>query len=343
MSFLIQVLIFIYFFSIVSINAFASECKPIRLDAPGKSMSKIPVMDQDSKWICYAYTASQMVDAWRFSHGDTDYDHLTSPIAAAVFYASQRRDYPAEDIDYGWQADAVSSIAKNGSCGYKSIYSKFGQNGLREYFGELKNHFNEFAILAYQKSVPASVKTKFAQQVQCSIQKAGTGVPVPTIIEITNALSQPSYLKYLEKLFKPVCDNNSKQVKDIPAAKKLWMQDIPERERFTKIQGQMNDQFNNPNPQPMSINYCENVLWDKKTVGIDSSGQFNWSACKSHHISVVVGQRPTNDGRCEFLVRNSYGQSCYAYPDWKCENGQVWVDSKTLINNMHGLSWLEDK
>lgn len=342
----------------------SSACKEVRLDAPGKSMSRIPVMDQDSKWICYAYTASQMVDAWRFSHGDRNYSHITSPAATAVFYASQRTDWNAKDIDYGWQADAIASITKNGSCDYKTIFNKFGQTGLKEYFGELKKHFDEFQVMAYQQSIRANQRqnnslrdiasairdktsntystVQTARAVQCTLRSAGSGVPVASILEISDALSQPTYLKYLEKLFTPICTANKKSIQPVPNAKKIWAKDYPPEKRIQEIEKQMNDQFNKPNPQPMGINYCENVLWDKNTQGIDSYGEFNWNTCRSHHISAVIGQRPTAGGGCEFLVRNSYGQSCNAYPDWKCENGQIWVDSKTLVKNMNGVSWLED-
>ncbi len=355
-----RLLTFIAPFAIVLFANFsyASECKEIRLDSPGRSMSRIPVMDQDSKWICYAYTASQMVDAWRFSHGDKDYNHITSPPATAVFYASQRTDYASKDVDYGWQSDAVASVVKNGSCDYKAIYNKFGQKGLSEYFGELKKYFDEFQVKAYQQSIDTNKniayrardyannkvgEIKYARAVQCAMRSANSETPIPGIFEITDALSQPSYLKYLEKLFKPVCQKNLKKVDAVPAAKKVWMRDFSEKERVEKVQKQINEQFNSKNPQPMGINYCANVLYDKNVQGMYNNGEFNWNACDSHHISVVIGQRPTSDGRCEFLIRNSSGQSCNAYPDWKCENGQIWVDSSTLIKNLNGISWLEDK
>ena len=290
----------------------ARDCRPIRLDDPGKSMEKIPVMDQDSKWICYAYTASQMADAWRFSHGDHNTTHLTSPVATAVFYASQRTDFPTKDIDNGWQAGALASIAKNGSCDYKAIYTKFGTTGLKEYFGELNKYFQKFKLLAIQESNSSKISQDYAKAVQCAMKSANTQL-IPEIPEIINALSQPNYLEYLSKLFQNVCASNSIDV-HLPDANTLWTKNFFDDDRVSQIQKTMNKELNGSNPQPIGINYCENILWDKSVQGINSSGEFDWSVCKHHHISVVIGQQPTTDGRCEFLVRNSFGQSCNAYP-----------------------------
>lgn len=320
-------------------QAVASDCKEIRLDSPGKPMSRIPVMDQDSKSICYAYSASQMVDAWRFSHGDKDFNHLTSPPATAIFYTSQRTDSHKTNVDFGWEADAIASIARNGSCDYRTIYHKFGQNGLNEYFDELKFHFDQFKLQSYQRSVYTLNVTK---QIQCSIRKAGKGFPIPMIAEITSALSQPSYIKYLEQLFKPICAKNMKQISGIPPAKRLFMKDLAAEDRIKKVQKQINSQLNSSNPQPMGIGYCENVLWNKNIVGINTTGEVNWNSCNVEHSSIIIGQRPTSEWGCELLVRNSHGQSCHAYHDWDCENGQIWVDSTSLIKNMTELSWLED-
>jgi hypothetical protein len=60
-----------------------------------------------------------------------------------------------------------------------------------------------------------------ARRIQCALKSAGSEVPVASILEISDALSQPTYLKYLEKLFKPICDKNAKSVRPIPRAKKI--------------------------------------------------------------------------------------------------------------------------
>jgi hypothetical protein len=44
-------------------------CGGMRLDAPGGPLEHLPVMDQGPLNICYAYTATELADAWRLSHG----------------------------------------------------------------------------------------------------------------------------------------------------------------------------------------------------------------------------------------------------------------------------------
>lgn len=307
-------------------------------------MATIPVMDQDSKNICYACTASQMVDSWRFSHGDKDVNHLTSPIAAAVFYASQRTDFEVEDIDGGWQSETVNSIIKNGSCDYKSIYNKFGQNGLNEYFGTLKKQFDDFQRLAIRQTPSPSKRKAMAEAVKCAIESANKRAPAPQIEEIIRALSQPKYLGYLEELFAPICQKRGKRLSGVPKAKVLWAMHLTPAARARKLQDQITDVLGSENPQPIGMDFCEDVLFDKKVVGIDHAGQLDWKTCSAQHAALIIGQRQTPSGRCEFLVRNSHGQSCNPYKDWDCDKqtGQIWVESEVLIRNIYGLSWLED-
>jgi hypothetical protein len=69
---------------------------------------------------------------------------------------------------------------------------------------------------------------------------------------------------------------------------------------------------------PVAINYGSNVL--KK---LDTSSKFG-------HASTVVGRR-MRAGKCEYLVRNSWGRSCRSYDKrLPCEEGNIWVPGDKL-------------
>src|SRR4051794_26559086 len=83
-----SLLLKILFLSQIQPYASEANCPDTRLDGPGMPLAKTSVMDQDGMDICWAESASIVLDAWRFSHdppkGDRNYDHLTHPLALAV-------------------------------------------------------------------------------------------------------------------------------------------------------------------------------------------------------------------------------------------------------------------
>src|SRR5688500_12242896 len=64
--------------------AIVERCSQIRLDSKGGSMEHVRVRDQGSIGNCYSHVAEQMVDAYRFSEGDRDYEHVTSGLEVSL-------------------------------------------------------------------------------------------------------------------------------------------------------------------------------------------------------------------------------------------------------------------
>ncbi len=113
----------------------------MRLDQPGGPLEPIPVLDQDNVNLCYAFVASQLVDAYRFSHGDSNDQHLTSPLAAAVFASAD--DPEMTDIDYGLVTETIEAIRRYGSYNYNVVFGKRGEDALKEYFQQLRKYFED--------------------------------------------------------------------------------------------------------------------------------------------------------------------------------------------------------
>jgi len=96
-------------------------------------------------------------------------------------------------------------------------------------------------------------------------------------------------------------------------------------------------------PQQGRIDSIDSHLESGGIVGIDY--QINALGLNSGanqtvglHASTVVGRRwHEESGKCEYLIRNSWGESCVHYqnPD-RCENGNIWVDRDSLKNNLTG-------
>jgi len=91
----------------------------------------------------------------------------------------------------------------------------------------------------------------------------------------------------------------------------------------------------------IGISYCSRVVKNRNVRGLkpDRSGFTN--NC-GNHASIIVGKR-ARGGRCQFLVRNTWGNSCKY--DWECEKNQqgqeegFWVDAEALVDNIYKLDY----
>lgn len=64
----------------------------------------------------------------------------------------------------------------------------------------------------------------------------------------------------------------------------------------------------------------------------------------SKHMSVLVGRKWNQESRqCEYLIRNSWGESCNSYTNpilkGKCEKGNVWMPEDALKKIMFGITY----
>ena len=61
------------------------------------------------------------------------------------------------------------------------------------------------------------------------------------------------------------------------------------------------------------------------------------------HSSSIVGRR-WKDNKCQFLIRNSWGETCTMYKAEfrkNCERGNVWVDSDTMTEMLDGITYIQ--
>lgn len=93
-----------------------------------------------------------------------------------------------------------------------------------------------------------------------------------------------------------------------------------------------NRHFEKP-AQPLGIDFCSNLLHHGEGGRKYASNRVLSEGC-GPHSALVIGRRKTFFGRCQYLIRNSWGKECDRYNhDWDCERGSVWVDETTLAPN----------
>jgi hypothetical protein len=107
----------------------------------------------------------------------------------------------------------------------------------------------------------------------------------------------------------------------------------------------VNDIFDeNPN-RPVGISYCSSLLTQPNDGSSGSSffgrasnlAKKNLNGSCNPHASVLIGRKKIN-GKCHFLLRNSWGTGCKKYKiskiDCDAKSGDLWVDADRLMNNV---------
>jgi hypothetical protein len=313
--------------------ALARDCVETRLDKPSASgrpeedglLANVPIMDQDSTGSCFAYAAAQMADAYRFSNSDADRSHITSPVAAAVDYAKANG---MDNLDGGSLGSTLSLIFDHGSCSYAKVGDRFGAYDLNGFLQGLRAYFNGL------KSGDSD-ETAATIDLACYLNDRNF-LPSNFSVEVlAKTLRKEGFMEFLHSSLAQVCKNNAKSLKKKPAIKAYQASAYSDASSRKKSFMAMMDEVKTPRSLPKGIYLCQDVITDRFSKGIDSSGEPT-DECGTLHTMVMVGRRKNATGGCDILLRNSWGASCNGY-DWPCERGQIWVDEDRLLDNMYGL------
>lgn len=99
---------------------------------------------------------------------------------------------------------------------------------------------------------------------------------------------------------------------------------------------------------PVGISYCSKMLKMPRSyngIKTKTKDKLEFKEDCGNHASLVIGSRLVQgkDGKksCELLIRNTWGSDCQKYhKDHKCEDGNIWVDFKTLDKNTYRIQHL---
>ncbi|RZA09475.1 MAG: hypothetical protein EOP11_01550 [Proteobacteria bacterium] len=336
----------------IPLHAAHAACSEVRLDQADGSMARIPVLHQDGTETCYAYAAAQMADALRHrktrefaARGEISpaileqqLRHITSPLVAAVNSAYSSG---AESVNQGLLADSLKSIFAEGSCSHERIGDEFGAYDSKGFLAQLKGYFD--GMRARRPGTPIA---RPPSPLDCCTDSRDPGAPLSRR-NLEKYLAANTFVGFLKQSFDAACKNRWITV---PSGTTNTFYGVRERSPSARMRrfSEALYSIRKPSDMPVGINFCADVLFDRTKVGVDSTGQAMTSspspltppACVSHHSALVVGRRPGPGGTCQFLIRNSFGDSNNGY-DWEARRGQVWVDEAALVPNLTGTVVLE--
>lgn len=335
-------------------------------------MSHIPVKNQGNIGICYAETAAQLIDAFRFSHGDTHFDALTSGLQAALSLGeSQRRKM----IDGGQVCVAFEHIQQYGSCDVRAVLDSkkisrkafidrvtkihFGyhdylrKSGLSTEWHSSSNFMSEdsFDLSGYKQN---RILKEALRDLTNLLLKSG--LPrhlIPSERDMEYYLNERNVMHLLQGVLSPSCKGFTSKPKyntrGLPKCLEANVTSLgPER-----LMSLIYSQLQGPIPQPVSVSYCGAVLKKgkgyrgivylprmKMCAGVRNGG---W------HASLVIGKRrDPKTGNIQVRIRNSWGDSCFARnkpmysKDWECDRGNIWVDADTFKYSLAKIGYLAE-
>jgi hypothetical protein len=348
----------------------AADCSDVRLDGTGGSMEHVAVRNQQEIGSCYAHTAAQMYDAWRFMHGETGFE------IGQRFKIGRNSD--DHSIDGGVVEEVIPHIfsgkpQKRGTCSQAELDSAFHTSGvpmsIDEFASGIMGIFNRYKdqYIALRKGYFGSrAITPDPTARQVLIASDNTRVDRSRIDHSTDAAHRAEVLdagkielrKFLRNHWKINGHIGFDQLRadgdTVDLFETLSVAYCPPTHRLgTKGRFDVRN-HRVPNPiafidgnlvrgaqsYPIGISYCASVLKEGRAY---STRQSNDARC-GNHASLVVGRRRNPKTRaCEYAIRNTWGHTSNYHADWtpEAKKGLVWVDGETLGRAVYGVQVME--
>lgn len=349
------------------------KCQSFSLADPGGSMEHVPILDQGDLGSCYAYAASEAVDAWRFSRTPPDDTGFhTSPHATAIsgkFNVSpyDRANQIMGDIgnpgnsalESSDTAETIRALKKDGICSYDAFGAGFKNTMYAEdpktFWKQVQDAYDFYhqaymnALLARdqarQDGILAKASAKFTS-LFCEGGFNDTQSGFGKMNEMLGMIVADSVYGTLKEISAKVCAGHIRALpRDFPekpatfGMNQITPSSLLEIKSRSKIYSHVMDaMFDFKNKQPVMIGYCDEVLTKPANDSlVDPEKPVDCSV----HASLIIGRGTMTDGRCGFLIRNSWGtdrDSQHGLPSNIDANGDVWVAEDDLYRNLFDMS-----
>jgi hypothetical protein len=346
-------LFFVLIFTFISFDQIlAKGCKRVNLLTKkwGMFPRQMPLYDQGRSHICYAYTAAQMLDYWRETHGGKIGRMKmgqSSPLYAALLtrlvYAPSER-YKNSFGDAGGDTyDTLIGIRKYGMCQEHIVKEAMNSFAIKNKIDPTEFLIETEKYFSYHKDAEKTLWGKAWSTIGSLREYYAPGnLNIQKIQQVMKPYtSGGNYMGFLTDVFKGCFGKKNIYLKSLkmPHPKRLWG-DNPSKV-YWRIRKLLEKK---ENPQPVGIGYCSKILTEKGFRGVDrakDTGEVRPRMGCGGHASIIVGQRERK-GRCQFLIRNTWGNNCQVYKPagWECKKDKdgkaagVWVDANELSYNI---------
>ncbi len=311
-------------------------------ELPHNPLQKIPVYEQGQLGDCYAHVASELVDYWRLSHGEKlEKSGLTHPLYAAYLTKASALYslIHGKSMDGGTPYYAISALREKGLCKESVVNASLASFKKDPAMTDRK-------VIAIIQWVMADVPNRWNDLMfQHSVADPGApychgydGVFRPEAIErLMPYFSAHDLGGAFGELFKECRKSENRVPINVPEPRD-WM--IKNQTPNADIINELNALLDEKNPQPIGVGFCSDLFNHAPGFrGAENSivGYRSLPASCGPHSALVTGRRSVN-GKCQFLVRNSWGNYCNGMTlpcEWKSKKRLLgtWVDAEDLAAN----------
>jgi len=270
--------------------------------------------------ICYAAAAGQLLDANRFSHGDSRLEHITAPLHLSALSSDIHKKEGPRTLALGSPAQALSAGLTYGSC---------NENKLQISSTEMKEILDLFQqFTRYDEKIHQNERAEIELSLFCQLSPKVSQDLNLFLNQLQGALREIDEPLFMRKLTEKMCSTNV--ILFQPNSIQIVTKRAGPLTTSEKIQ-LLNTAFIDEPIQPVAL-----AFW-MRALRTDVQGL---------HASVVAGQR-IQGGRCQILIRDSYGKdSCKRKkyrPELECLDGQIWVDREELLKDTSFFDWLSNQ
>ncbi len=260
--------------------------------------------------------ASQLVDAYRFSHSDNRYHHLTSPEFIAANYKANFAK-TSQKLSWGETDKSLKTAVETGSC--NRLESRLSSIQLDQIL-DVSRKYRE----ASDFETKESLKRKIICEISPNQAFSNTGF-ASHLQNILDTFKNP--IDHTRKLLSLLCEGNQISLASLKG--RMRVQNTESVSTQAKLRA-IRQIFAQRPRQPVA-------------VGVTSREPDNFG----DHALIIAGQRE-KDGRCQFKIRDSYGVNNCAtkkYPPYvECVgNGNLWVDQEKFVQYVDQITWLVPK
>ncbi|MGZ6359119.1 MAG: hypothetical protein ACXWP1_08205, partial [Bdellovibrionota bacterium] len=313
----------------------------VRVDGSGGPMEHVSVRDQDDISDCFAASGVQLVDAWRFSHGDTNYAFQGSALLAG---AEANRLSGALELSKGGLIENVLKVIQAGGiCNKNVVLDSLSASDQAKIIAILKKWRNFSArrgAAAWDQDRVIDANAADFNTVYSLVCAAHDPSVMPSFPDLRQILDSVDSPRLISSILRVPCDDPKNMLH--PVVPSLQQEEVGEWE-LADITARLKALLPSADAQPVSVSLCSNVLYKNRDYdGVLQDGG-NAADCE-HHQALVTGRRALGR-RTQFLLRNSWGTDCGAARKlWSCDGtGNVWIDADALSANVYEISYLGDK
>lgn len=316
------------------------------MDQEGGSLHNVRYHVQGDLNICAFNVTSQMIDAARYSSGDFDTSHVSSPLALAIQRfslppvetdkRSSRPSNPRFFFEYNtnvcWDFNALKN-AGVGTCNEanyiqglnaaipeKSFWEKAtDRTGFYNSLRKIERYTNEL-----EKRNPSSA-TRVGEN------------PFYLSTSLSKALQDLGGNEGLKKRTAAICNTSNSESIDAYSCESelvsIGTDFIDHQDYALRL---LHRRLSHENPVPQALSICHESLVNKKKNSLKYSKYSGLLSGCTTHVVLAAGRRQGANGQCQILLRNSQNQKCrnYAFPE-NCESSEnYWIDEDHLLGNI---------